>query len=204
MSSFKNASIRLVLASGSPRRKMLLDAVGLTFDVIESGIEEVRRESEDAINFASRMACEKALNVSDRIRDAIVLAADTIVECDGQILGKPADHTQAQAMLRMLSGNTHTVVTAFAIAAAGAIADSRAITSRVTFHALSLAEINAYVATGEPLDKAGAYGIQGLGAAFIKHVEGSRDNVMGLPVREVLAALRRHGIEAPPPGVAVK
>jgi septum formation protein len=190
-------SIRLILASASPRRKVLLGATGLVFEIVESGIDEIRRNGEGAIDFASRMAREKALNVSDRIRDALVIAADTIVECGGRILGKPTDAAEARAMLQILSGNTHTVVTAFAIASAGAIAESKAITSRVTFKALSLPEITAYVATGEPMDKAGSYGIQDGGAAFIAHVEGSRDNVMGLPVREVLAALLRNGIEAP-------
>ena len=188
-------SIKLILASGSPRRKMLLDAVGLAFEVAESGLDEVRNEGESAPDFALRMACDKALEVSARFPDAFVLAADTIVECDGRILGKPADAAEARAMLRTLSGNIHTVVTAFAIARASGIAESMAVASRVTFRALSEQEIAAYVASGEPLDKAGAYGIQDTGAGFIDHVDGSRDNVMGLPVREVLAALRRHGIE---------
>ena len=102
-------------------------------------------------------------------------------------------------MLQTLSGNTHTVVTAFAIASAGTIADRLAVTSRVTFRLLSIDEIAEYVASGAPLDKAGAYGIQDAGAGFIARVEGSRDNVMGLPMREVLTALRRHGVVAPPP-----
>ena len=186
----------LILASASPRRKMLLEAAGLDFDIVESGIEEVRREGENAPDFALRMAEEKALDVSVRCPDAIVLAADTIVECNGQILGKPADSAAACAMLTMLSGNMHTVVTAFAIARAGAIAESSPVTSRVTFRKLSADEIAAYVAGGDPLDKAGAYGIQSIGAGFIERVEGARDNVMGLPVREVLAALQRHGVAA--------
>jgi septum formation protein len=184
----------LILASASPRRNMLLQAAGLEFDVVESGIEEVRRDRENAPDFALRMACEKALEVSARYPHAIVLAADTIVECEGQILGKPADSAVARAMLSVLSGNTHTVVTAFAIAHAGAVAESAPVISRVTFRRLSPAEIAAYVAGGDPLDKAGAYGIQSIGAGFIERVDGARDNVMGLPVREVLAALRRHGI----------
>jgi septum formation protein len=196
MNSTGNSSIRLILASASPRRKMLLGATGLAFEIVESGIDEVRREGEAAMDFALRMAREKALNVAARVPDAMVLAADTIVECNGRILGKPTDAAEARAMLQMLSGNTHTVVTAFAIVGAGAITESHAITSRVTFHVLSLAEITAYVATGEPMDKAGSYGIQDGGAAFIAKVEGARDNVMGLPVREVLAALRRHGVAA--------
>jgi septum formation protein len=191
-------SIKLILASASPRRKTLLGATGLAFEIVESRIEEVRHEGEGARDFALRMAREKAHHVSVRILDALVLAADTIVECDGQILGKPLDGAAARAMLRTLSGNTHTVVTAFAIARGGAIVESMPVASRVTFRALSANEIAAYVATGDPLDKAGAYGIQDASAGFIERVEGARDNVMGLPVREVLAALRRHGVEAAP------
>ena len=191
-------SIKLILASASPRRKTLLGATGLAFEIVESGIDEVRHEDEPAPDFAVRMAREKAHHVSVRILDALVLAADTIVECDGQILGKPLDGAAARAMLRTLSGNTHTVVTAFAIARGGAIVESMPVASRVTFRALSANEIAAYVATGDPLDKAGAYGIQDAGAGFIERVEGARDNVMGLPVREVLAALRRHGVDVAP------
>ena len=184
----------MILASASPRRKMLLAATGLDFEIVESRIDEVRQDGENAADFATRMACEKALEVSVHCPDAIVLAADTIVECDGQILGKPADAASARAMLRSLSGNTHTVVTAFAIARAGAIAESVPVASRVTFRALSPDEIAAYVDSGDPLDKAGAYGIQDAGAGFVERVEGPRDNVMGLPVRQVLDALRRHGV----------
>jgi septum formation protein len=199
MSSAPPNSIRLVLASGSPRRKTLLEAAGLSFEIVESGIDEIRREGESAIDFAMRMAAEKALNVSARRTEAIVLAADTVVECDGQILGKPADPAEARMMLQTLSGNTHTVVTAFAITSARTIAYRLAVSSRVTFRRLSNDEIAEYVASGAPLDKAGAYGIQDAGAGFIAQVEGSRDNVMGLPVREVLAALRRHGLATPSP-----
>jgi septum formation protein len=192
-------SIPLVLASASPRRKTLLEAAGLRFEIVESGINEIRREGESAIDFALRMAAEKALDVSARRPAALVLAADTVVECDGQILGKPADPAEARAMLQTLSGNTHTVVTAFAIAAERSIADSLSVISRVTFRLLSIDEIAEYVASGAPLDKAGAYGIQDAGAGFIARVEGSRDNVMGLPVREVLTALRRHGLATSSP-----
>jgi septum formation protein len=193
------SSIKLILASASPRRKMLLGATGLAFEIVEGRIDEVRHDGENALDFAVRMAREKARHVSVRRPDALVIGADTIVECEGQILGKPADSAAARAMLRTLSGNTHTVVTAFAIARAGAIVESMPVTSRVTFRALSSDEIGAYVARGDPLDKAGAYGIQDAGAGFIERVEGARDNVMGLPVREVLAALRRHGVATAAP-----
>jgi nucleoside triphosphate pyrophosphatase len=192
-------SIKLILASASPRRKMLLGAAGLAFEIVASSIDEVRHNGENGTDFALRMAREKALDVSVRFPDALVLAADTIVECDGEILGKPTDAAAARAMLRTLSDNTHTVVTAFAIARTGAVSESLPVSSRVTFRALSQDEIAAYVASGEPLDKAGAYGIQDAGAGFIQRVEGTRDNVMGLPLREVLAALRRHGIAAARP-----
>jgi nucleoside triphosphate pyrophosphatase len=122
----------------------------------------------------------------------MVLAADTVVECGGVILEKPADADDAARMLATLSGRTHTVVTAFALACGGRIVDSQAVTSRVTFRELTRDEIAAYIGTGEPFDKAGAYGIQGIGGGFIAQVEGSRDNVMGLPVDEVIAALKRH------------
>lgn len=175
---------------------MLLGAAGVAFEIVESRIDEIRHDGENALDFALRMAHEKALSVSHRFPDTLVLAADTIVECDGQILGKPADAAAARTILRRLSGNTHTVVTAFAIARGGTVSESVPVLSRVTFRALSPEEIAAYVATGDPLDKAGAYGIQDAGAGFIERVDGARDNVMGLPVREVLAALRRHGIAA--------
>ncbi|MBI3758340.1 MAG: septum formation protein Maf [Deltaproteobacteria bacterium] len=198
MTSVATDYIRLVLASASPRRKSLLEAAGIAFEIVESGIDEVRLDGEGGADFALRMAREKVLNVSTRVPDALVLAADTIVECDGRILGKPIDAAEACSMLQTLSGNTHTVVTAFAIASAGAISESAPILSRVTFRPLSVEEIADYVATGQPLDKAGSYGIQDAGAGFITQVEGERDNVMGLPVREVLEALRRHGIVTSP------
>jgi len=155
----------------------------------------MRSPGEGAREFALRMAREKALAVSARIPGALVIAADTIVECGGEILLKPADADDARRMLRALSGRAHTVVTAFALARAGALAAGDAVESRVTFRSLSDAEIEDYILSGEPLDKAGAYGIQGAGGGFIVRVDGPRDNVMGLPVEQVLAALRRNGIE---------
>ncbi|MGH7933303.1 MAG: Maf family protein, partial [Candidatus Binataceae bacterium] len=172
----------------------LLARAGITFTVVTSGIDEVRLDGEAASMYALRMAHEKALNVSTRRIGALVLAADTVVECGGEILEKPADAGDARRMLRLLSGNVHTVVTAFAIARGGAIVESAPVMSHVRFRALDDREIADYIKTGEPFDKAGAYGIQAAGASFIEEVEGSRDNVMGLPMREVTAALARHGI----------
>ena len=186
------AAPRLILASTSPRRRALLAAAGIEFDLIESGVEEERRGGEPAAEFALRMAAEKALTVSRRAGGALVLGADTVVECGGEILGKPRDYADAHRMLRKLSGRFHTVVTAFALARGGQLAESRAVVSRVRFRELGDHEIDIYIRTGEPMDKAGAYGIQAEGAGLVVEVEGERDNVMGLPVGEVLAALRRH------------
>ncbi|HYA35865.1 MAG TPA: Maf family protein [Candidatus Binataceae bacterium] len=188
MSPQKNA---IVLASGSPRRRELLDRAGVRFEVVESGVDEVIEGEEPADRFALRMAREKALAVSRKIPDAIVLGADTVVEYEGEIMLKPVDRADAARMLSRLSGVTHTVTTAFALARDGELLAAEPVASRVTFRKLSPEEIESYVATGEPMDKAGAYGIQGLGGTLIVHVEGPRDNVMGLPVRKVLAALNR-------------
>ena len=185
---------RLILASGSPRRKALLSATGFRFDVIESGIEEKRGADESGQNYALRTAAEKALAVSARVRHALILAADTIVICNDEILTKPRDEDEAREMLATLSDKTHTVITAYALATAGIILEAKPIISLVTFRALSDSEVEAYVASGEPMDKAGAYGIQGTGSDFITHVVGSRDNVMGLPLNEVLVSLARFDV----------
>jgi septum formation protein len=185
---------RLILASGSPRRKALLGAAGLHFEVIDSGISETLVAGESGRDYALRVACEKALSVSVRVPGAVVLAADTIVICDDKILVKPNSEAEARRMLAALSGRTHTVITAYALSSVNTIREAEPVISQVTFRQLGNAEIEEYVATGEPMDKAGAYGIQGKGSDFIAKVVGSRDNVMGLPVREVLAALARLGI----------
>ncbi len=171
----------------------MLRAAGIEFAVIESGADETPLPGESAHDFALRMAREKALAVSLKAPDDLVLAADTVVEIDGDILNKPASAAEARAMLRRLSGRTHTVITAFAVARNNIVVESTPIQSRVTFRDLADDVIDGYIASGEPFDKAGAYGIQGKGADFILRVEGSWSNVMGLPVDETLAALRRHG-----------
>ena len=188
-------SIKVILASASPRRRQLLAAAGIAFEAIESRVPEQHNAGEAPRDYALRMASDKARAVSSRFPDAIVVGADTIVVCDAQILEKPADATDARRMLAMLSSRTHTVVTAFALARAGNILESSPVESQVTFRKLSNTEIDSYIATDEPFDKAGAYGIQGVGGGFISHVEGSRDNVMGLPTERVVAALARHGIK---------
>jgi septum formation protein len=183
----------VILASGSPRRRELLAKAGIRFEVIESGVSENRDVGESGREYALRLARDKALSVSRLNGEALVIGADTIVVCDGVILEKPADAAAAARMLNMLSGNVHIVITAFAIARGGQVLESSPVESCVTFRTLSDDEISAYIATGEPFDKAGSYGIQGLGGGFITHVDTARDNVMGLPVANVVAALTRHG-----------
>jgi septum formation protein len=186
---------KVILASASPRRRQLLSGAGIEFEAIESLVPEQHIAGEPARDYALRMARDKATAVSSQFPDAIVIGADTIVVCENQILEKPADAADARRMLTMLSARTHTVVTAFVLARGGKILEGSPVESRVTFRKLSEAEIDTYVATDEPFDKAGAYGIQGVGGGFISHVEGSRDNVMGLPVDHVVAALARYGVK---------
>ena len=195
-------STKVILASASPRRRQLLAAAGISFEVVESLIPERHIAGESARDYALRMAQDKAGAVSSRFPDAIAIGADTVVMCEGQILEKPVDPGDARRMLETLSGRTHTVVTAFALARGGKILQSSAVESRVTFRKLGGAEIDDYVATEEPFDKAGAYGIQGVGGGFISHVEGSRDNVMGLPTERLVAALARWGVKPALEGVA--
>ena len=190
-----STSIKVILASASPRRRQLLAAARIEFEAIESGVPEQHEAGESPRDYALRVARDKAAAVSMRFPDAVVVGADTIVVCENRILEKPADAADARRMLTMLSGQTHTVITAFALSRAGKVLESSPIESRVTFRALANKEIEAYIATDEPFDKAGAYGIQGVGGGFIAQVQGARDNVMGLPVENVVAALSRYGVK---------
>ncbi|HYK65535.1 MAG TPA: Maf family protein [Patescibacteria group bacterium] len=188
-------STQVILASASPRRRQLLAAAGIEFDAIESHVPEEHLAGEPPRDYAIRVACDKAAAVSARFPDAIVVGADTIVVCENRILEKPTDAADARRMLTMLlSGRTHTVITAFALARAGKILESSPVESQVTFRKLAETEIRDYIAGDEPYDKAGAYGIQGVGGGFISHVDGSRDNVMGLPTARVVEALARYGV----------
>src|SRR5260370_27667514 len=184
-------SSKIILASASPRRRQLLGAAGISFDVIESGIAEGHSNNEPARDYALRMAQEKARAVSSRAPGAIVVAADTIVVCDGAILETPASPDDARRLLTILSGRSHVLITAFALVRDAITLERSAVESRFTFRILEPAESDEYIATGEPFDKAGSYGIQGLGAGFISDLEGSRDNVMGLPTEQVVAAITR-------------
>lgn len=181
---------RLILASASPRRRELLAQAGYTFEVLPAHVNEDPRPDEDPIAYVVRLARDKALAVYNSLSDpnAIVLGADTTVTLDGHILAKPEDAADAARMLRLLSGRTHRVITGVALATAQG-AEVAAEVTGVQFLTLSDDEIGAYVATGEPMDKAGAYGIQGLAAKWIPRVEGCYFNIVGLPLSLVATML---------------
>lgn len=186
----------LVLASGSPRRRRMLAELGLDFTLAVADIAEVAQPGESPADFARRLAGEKAAAVALRHPASWVLAADTVVARAGRILGKPADSEDAAAMLAALSGHWHTVWTGFALRR-GRDVLAEVVATEVRFAELSEPLIRAYVATGEPLDKAGAYGIQGRGGLLVREIRGSYSNVVGLPLAEVIAALTARAIISP-------
>jgi septum formation protein len=182
---------RVILASQSPRRRELLTLVGIAHEVRPADIDETYRAGEIPRDHAERLAREKAAAVAQP--DAIVIGSDTIVVVDGDVLGKPADENDAARMLRRLSGRSHTVITAVAVAWRGRI-ESGAEEAGVTFHRLSEDRIAEYVRTREPMDKAGAYGIQGYGAVNVARVDGDYFAVMGLPLQLLVRVCERLGL----------
>lgn len=183
----------IFLASQSPRRQELLAQLKVTFDVMDVDVHEQRQEGEAPWDYVNRVAREKAgaglLQLSGN-PGAVVMGADTDVVLDDAVLGKPSDPEQAFCMLRALSGRSHEVITAVWLMSAGQEAH-RVVSSRVRFADLSDAEIHAYIATGEPFGKAGAYAVQGRGAAFIASIEGSYSGIMGLPLHETYQLLKQ-------------
>lgn len=185
-----------ILASGSPRRRELLGQLGLRFEVIPADLDESIVSGETPSAYVERLAREKAAAVHASHPASLVLAADTSVVVDDEILGKPGtDASLAEAMLRRLSGRSHRVMTGVAVA--GATLESMVVTSEVVFRALSVEEIRWYAAQGEGRDKAGGYALQGIGAAFIAELRGSPTSVIGLPLPESVALLRRAGLLLP-------
>ena len=180
----------LVLASASPRRQELLRNAGISFVVQAADIDETPLADEKAEQCARRLAREKALAVARVRAQDRVLGADTIVVVDGAILGKPRDAADAARMLRLLSGRTHDVITGVCVVEGASEVNVASETTRVTVNELSEAEIQAYVASGEPMDKAGAYAIQGMASRWIPRIEGDYSNVVGLPVALVYKMLR--------------
>ena len=188
----------LVLASSSPRRARILESLGIAFRVVVPDVDETIPDGEDAAAAAERLARLKAEAVA-AAETLPVLAADTLVVCDGRILGKPSSPDDAASMLRVLSGRGHEVVTGVCLMQDGACRSAVERTG-VTFSPMTEAEIDWYVSTGEPLDKAGAYHVDGLGALFVASVSGSPSNVEGLPVRLVVELARQAGLVVGPGG----
>lgn len=180
-----------ILASASPRREELLQQIGLQFLVRPSDIDERLVDAERPDDYVRRLAIEKARVQS--AQDQVVIAADTIVLIDDSILGKPVDQAQGLDMLMRLSGRSHQVMTGVALAGPGGLI-TRTVVSTVRFKAFDRLFAERYWATGEPKDKAGSYGVQGLGAVFIEHLEGSYSNVMGLPLFETAQMLEKMGV----------
>lgn len=192
--------MRLILASASPRRRELLERLGLPFEVRPSGIEEPLAAGVPASTLATTLARAKAADIADRLRAAgeaaLVLGADTLVVLDGQPLGKPTSQGDARAMLRALRGRSHEVVTAVAVRDADAAGRelTEAVVSQVLMRDYTDDEIAAYVATGEPDDKAGAYAVQGRGRRLVSRVDGCYTNVVGLPLRTTARLLQAFGL----------
>ena len=185
----------IILASASPRRKEILEKTGLQFTVDESSYEEETDSGLKPRELARYLSREKAREVARRHRNALIIAADTIVVSGGRLFGKPRSKQEAREMLKALSGKSHSVITGFTIIDTKEKKEfSKTVESKVFFKKLSADEIEAYIRSGEPFDKAGAYGIQGLGAVIVKKIEGDFFNVMGLPLNALSESLKKFGI----------
>lgn len=194
-----DAANPLILGSGSPRRREIVSALGLPFRVLAADIDEERRPGEPPLEYLERIVSEKLAGVRRRLGGAphaAVLVADTSVVIDGDVLGKPADEADAARLFSRIAGRVHTVYTRYALGLPGEDSErlARTVATHVTIRAADAAEIRAYAATGEGLDKAGAYAVQGIGAFFIERVEGSYSNVVGLPACELLSDLQALGL----------
>ena len=188
--------MKFILASSSPRRRELLAGIGLDFEVRPSNVPEVHNEGEAPEEYVARLSRDKAHAVAGEARESWVIAADTTVLLGDQLLEKPADARDAARMLATIAGRTHTVYTGVTLQnAASDYGETRVSESEVRMLPLSAAEIEWYVQTGEPLDKAGAYAVQGIGAMFIDSIHGSYTNVVGLPLAMLFQMLRKAGID---------
>ena len=187
------SALRVILASQSPRRRELLNLVGIAHEVQPADIDESYLGGERPREHAERLARGKTAVIAEREPDALVIGSDTIVVVDGDVLGKPVDELDAVRMLARLAGRSHVVITAVAVSWRG---ETRSAVEEVgvTFHPMTRAEIDAYIATGEPMDKAGAYGIQGYGATIVSRVDGDYFAVMGLPLQQLTRVLASIGI----------
>ncbi len=185
----------IILASASPRRKELLERIGLRFEIEPSNYEEDIHSGAEPHELAQKISLKKAEIVAVKHKNTIVIAADTFIVFNGQILGKPRTEDEARKMLETLNGKSHSVITGFSIIDTGKNKTlSRAVETRIYIRKLTSAEINAYVRSKEPLDKAGAYAIQGLGAAIVERIEGDYFNVVGLPLSALAGSLKEFGV----------
>ena len=195
---------KLILASRSPRRAEILAAVGWPYDVMVAGVDESVRADESPIEYVQRLAVTKASAVAKKLEEGLVLGADTTVVIEDQILGQPVDDDDARRMLKMLSGRWHEVLTGVALIrseTAERVVDHE--TTRVRFAELTGDEIDWYIASREPLDKAGAYGVQGRAALFVEEIQGDYFNIMGLPIRLVYELRRRLQNSSVPPSTLI-
>ncbi len=184
----------IILASASPRRQELLALLDIPFEIFPSGVKERFLRGESPEGHVLRLARAKAEDVAARKKERWILAADTVVEIDGKVLGKPKDRREAEEMLRRLSRRVHRVLTGYCIlSSASSLSKEEKVTTRVKFKPLSEEEICWYIGTGEPFDKAGGYAVQGKGAFMVQEVRGSYTNVVGLPLCEVIRDLRALG-----------
>ncbi|MBO2526767.1 MAG: septum formation inhibitor Maf [Clostridiales bacterium] len=185
----------IILASSSPRRKELMERMGLEFTIRTAQHDETMNPAGDPADEVADVSRRKASAIQPLCtEDDIIVAADTVVVCDGLIMGKPHDFEDAVNMLHRLSGREHQVMTGLTVSR-GSRTETRTVITAVRFRPMSDAEIRAYVATGEPMDKAGAYGVQGLAAMFIEGLDGDFYNVMGLPLCTLAAMLRGYGVK---------
>lgn len=186
---------RLILASASPRRKEILKLTGLEFMVDAGDFKENMDSALEPHELARFLSYEKAKSVAGRHKKALIIAADTFIVFNGKLLGKPHTGEEARRMLKTLNGKTHSVITGFTILDTDSNRKiSRSVETKVSFKKLTSKEIDSYIRSKEPLDKAGAYAIQGLGALIVKKIEGDYFNVMGLPLSALIEALKKFGV----------
>lgn len=182
---------KVILASKSPRRIELLSLLGIDFETIPADIDETIDSNNDLTKEIEKLSYKKANHIYQNNKDSLVIGADTIVRIGGQVLGKPKTHEQAKQMLKLLSNNTHEVITGVTIINKDNI-DTFSKNAKVTFAPLTDKEIEEYIQTNEPMDKAGAYAIQGIGAKFVKSIDGDYYTIMGLPIAELYQRLKRY------------
>jgi len=192
--------MHVLLSSGSPRRKELLSLLGIDFQIKVPQIHEIQKPGEAPEDFCSRVSCEKAMEVSHEYPDSLIIAADTIVVINGMILGKPRDTDEARDFLFLLQGREHEVLTAYTILS-GPKCKTNVVRTMVLFKEMSPEEISWYISTGEPMDKAGAYALQGIGSIFIDRIQGSYTNVIGLPLSHLYFDLKGYGIRVDSPSL---